>query len=111
MFRSKVYIAGPMSGLVDCNRLAFNLAADVQKELGKIVLNPAILPAGLSEAEYMQICIPMLMCADEIYVLDGWELSDGALAEKALAKKLDLKIVYQEGVDHDIALLGLTASA
>jgi hypothetical protein len=31
MIRKKVYIAGPMSGLPDCNRHAFNLAAQVQK--------------------------------------------------------------------------------
>ncbi len=40
---------------------------------GNIVLNPAVLPDGLSQQQYMSICIPMLMCADAIYLLDGWE--------------------------------------
>jgi hypothetical protein len=66
MIRKKVYIAGPMSGLPDCNRHAFNLAAQVQKSLTHIVLNPATLPVGLSEPEYMQIGITMLMCAEGI---------------------------------------------
>ncbi|WP_157822166.1 DUF4406 domain-containing protein [Shewanella sp. Actino-trap-3] len=35
MIRKKVYIAGPMSGLPDCNRHALNLAAQVQKSLTK----------------------------------------------------------------------------
>ncbi|MCJ8304831.1 DUF4406 domain-containing protein [Shewanella sp.] len=109
MIKRKVYIAGPMSGLPDCNRGAFHLAADVHRAIGHVVLNPAVLPAGLSQAEYMQICIPMLMCCDEIYLLDGWQQSDGANAEFALAKKLDLNIVYQEGIDHEITLRGLTA--
>jgi hypothetical protein len=108
MIRKKVYIAGPMSGVPDCNRHAFNLAAQVQKSLTHIVLNPATLPAGLSEPEYMQIGLAMLMCADMVYMLDGWELSQGALAEHALAQKLGLHIVYQEGIDHEIALIGLS---
>ncbi|WP_445946948.1 DUF4406 domain-containing protein [Shewanella sp.] len=103
----KVYIAGPMSGMVGGNRREFHLAADVQRELGHVVLNPATLPAGLSEPEYMSICMPMLMCCDMIYLLDGWEDSNGAKAEYALAKKLGLLIVYQEGTDHEIALIGL----
>lgn len=107
MIRKKVYIAGPMSGLPDCNRPAFNLAAQVQKSLTHIVLNPATLPAGLSEPEYMQIGLTMLMCADMIYLLDGWEQSLGARAEHALAQNLGLHIVYQEGIDHEIALIGL----
>ncbi len=108
MIRKKVYIAGPMSGLPDCNRHAFNLAAQVQKSLTHIVINPASLPAGLSEPEYMHIGLTMLMCADMIYLLDGWEQSLGARAEHALAQKLGLHIVYQEGIDHEIALIGLS---
>ena len=103
----RVYIAGPMSGLPDFNRPAFDIAAAVQSEPGHLVLNPAMLPPGLTEPEYMSICMPMLMCADQLYVLDGYENSFGAQAEIALAQKLDLRIVYQEGVDHEIALIGL----
>lgn len=39
--RKKIYIAGPISGLIDSNRPEFYLAADVQRELGHILLNPA----------------------------------------------------------------------
>ena len=84
-----------MTGYVDDNRCAFNHAANFQKSLGRIVLNPALLPDGLSQAEYMSICLPMLMCCDTIYMLQGWELSAGANAELALAKKLNLTVVLQ----------------
>lgn len=105
--RKKVYIAGHMSGLIDRNRPEFHLAADVQRALGHVVLNPATLPEGLTEPEYMSICLPMLMCCDRIYLLDNWASSDGAKAEYALAKKLSLEIVFQEGIDHEVALIGL----
>lgn len=73
-----IYIAGPMTGCKDYNRTAF-CAEDLKLRCaGNIVLNPAVLPDGLSQQQYMSICIPMLMCADAIYLLDGWEESAGA---------------------------------
>lgn len=104
-----VYIAGPISSAPDIEaaRSAFHLAAAVQEELGFEVFNPATLPKGLLEPQYMSICLPMLMCADKLYVLDGYEQSSGALTEIALAKKLDIQITYQEGTDHEVALIGL----
>ncbi|MGL4448422.1 MAG: DUF4406 domain-containing protein [Shewanella sp.] len=109
--RKKVYIAGPMSGLPDANRIAFHVAAIAQRDAGHIVLNPATLPAGLDEAEYMQIGLAMLLCCDRIYMLAGWEHSSGALTEYALAKKLDLDIVFQEGDCHEVALNYLQSDA
>ena len=91
----KIYIAGPMSGLVEFNRPAFMFTAAKLTGRGHTVLNPAILPDGLSQAEYMDICLAMLRCADAIYLLDGWESSLGAVAEKALAEKLGLTIAFQ----------------
>ncbi|WP_031524449.1 DUF4406 domain-containing protein [Siccibacter colletis] len=91
----KIYIAGPMSGIQDFNRFEFNLAAARHHRNGHVALNPAILPDGLSQAEYMDICLAMLRCADVIYLLSGWEESPGARAEKALAEKLELKVICQ----------------
>ncbi len=42
--RKLIYIAGPMSGLPDCNRPAFHAEANHQRERGHIPLNPATLP-------------------------------------------------------------------
>ena len=92
----KVYIAGPMSGLPDFNRPAFRAVAEFERRAGKVALNPAILPDGLSQPEYMAICLPMVMMADEVLLLDGWELSAGARAEKALAEKCGIPTVTVE---------------
>ncbi|NIY47298.1 DUF4406 domain-containing protein [Cedecea colo] len=65
----KIYIAGPMSGLPDFNRAAFNEAAYIKACYGHVVLNPAVLPGGLEQHEYMDICLAMLRCADSIIML------------------------------------------
>ncbi|MBN3043321.1 DUF4406 domain-containing protein [Pectobacterium brasiliense] len=40
----KVYISGPMTGIADFNRPAFNEEADRITTSGNIALNPASLP-------------------------------------------------------------------
>ncbi|WP_444654016.1 DUF4406 domain-containing protein [Citrobacter portucalensis] len=92
---SKIYIAGPMSGLPGFNRPAFHRAAAHIVRRGNVALNPAILPDGLEQAEYMDICLAMLRCADGIFMLDGWQQSAGAKAEYALAEKLGMDIQHQ----------------
>jgi hypothetical protein len=47
----KIYIAGPMTGYPDYNRTAFFSKAKELMEEGHIVLNPALLPAGLCQSE------------------------------------------------------------
>ncbi|EMF5696150.1 DUF4406 domain-containing protein [Enterobacter roggenkampii] len=91
----RVYIAGPMSGYPKFNRPAFNSMEAFQEQCGNVVLNPAILPDGLTQAMYMDICCAMIRCADAVVMLKGWEESSGAFAEHALAKKLGLEIIYQ----------------
>lgn len=82
-----IYIAGPMTGIKDFNRPLFNKVAIELTEQGHGVLNPAILPDGLSQGQYMQICLPMVAVADELVMLPGWERSEGAYIEFCLAKK------------------------
>lgn len=88
-----VYIAGPMSGYEQFNRPAFHTAAKELSERGHTVLNPATLPDGLTQPQYMDICLAMLRCADAIYLLNDWEYSVGARAENAVAEKLELEIL------------------
>ena len=84
-----------MSTHTDYNRPAFNTAASWLSMKGYIVLNPAILPDGLSQKEYMQIDIAMLQCCDAIFMLKGWDDSAGAMAEHALAMKLGLEVIHE----------------
>lgn len=81
----KIYIAGPMTGLVDANRHAFNGYATALVEVGHVALNPAVLPDGLAHHEYMAICKPMFEIADEVHMLPGWEHSKGAMMEHGWA--------------------------
>ena len=90
---AKIYIAGPISGLPNFNRDAFNAEAHRLLGLGHVALNPAILPDGLEQHEYMAICIEMVKMADQLVVLPGWERSAGARAEHALAIKLGKAII------------------
>ncbi len=90
---AKIYIAGPMSGLPNFNRDAFNAEAHRLLGLGHVALNPAILPDGLEQLQYMAICIEMVKMADQLVMLSGWERSAGARAEHALAIKLGKAII------------------
>ncbi|EAY7466433.1 TPA: DUF4406 domain-containing protein [Salmonella enterica] len=93
---SVIYIAGPMTGKPDFNRDKFNTTATRLWAAGHTVLNPAILPDGLTYEHYMDISLAMLRGADEIYLLDGWEDSAGAKREFNLARRLRLKISTPE---------------
>lgn len=88
MSKKKVYIAGPMSGITGDNRDAF-YKIDAKLEVrGFIPLNPACLPNGLTQGDYMDICLAMVRACDAVYLLPGWGKSEGAIVENAYAIKL-----------------------
>lgn len=91
----KIYIAGPMSGMPEFNNTAFISKASELAQEGHIVLNPAVLPAGMKWEEYMYICITMVSVADEIYMLKGWEESKGANIEHKEALAQGKSVVYE----------------
>lgn len=80
----KIYIAGKIYG--DPNFRKKFAAAQKTLEMeggGNVVLNPAILPDGLTVAEYMRICFAMIDVADVVVFLPDWRRSGGAQLEKA----------------------------
>jgi hypothetical protein len=89
----KIYIAGPMTGYEDFNKPAFDYIESVLKAEGHAVLNPASLPLGLTEPEYMDICLAMVRSCECLFMLDGWEESQGATAEYHLGKKLGKMVI------------------
>ena len=91
-----VYISGGITGVADY-KARFAAAEKRLKEKGYIVLNPAVLPEGLTHEAYMQICLPMVRVADAIYLLADWQKSPGATAEFFAARK-DKKIIWYERV-------------
>lgn len=77
----KVYIAGKISGDADYKtKFAFYAAAE--EEMGNIPLSPALLPEGMSQADYMRICFAMIDSADEVHFISDWVFSVGAGLEK-----------------------------
>lgn len=119
----RIYISGPMTGVPDHNRPAFDAAAKCLREKGHFVINPAELSAlfGSEEeiakafayfykltnfdipngdeklAEFvMQADLAAVRSCDAIYLLSGWETSRGAKKELAEAITHGLTIM-QEG--------------
>lgn len=108
-----LFICGPMTGYTDFNRAAFNEAeVELSKSRNKYsIMNPASLPDGLTQAEYMQITLQMVLACDAIVLLSGWNLSSGAIAEIALAKKLEKKfytLIDGELLDESVDMVAMS---
>lgn len=87
---TRVYIAGPMTGLPAHNFPAFRHAAMLLREAGYEVLSPVEInneEAGPAKTwqECMRADIAALVTADVVALLPGWEASRGALAEHFVA--------------------------
>ena len=102
--KKTIYIAGPMSGLPNYNKEAFDSAAKQIKQmwictnLPRVVINPASNFGGdqtLTHAQYMRYSIHQLLIVDAVYMLNNWQFSDGAQAEHTIAKSLGLDIYYE----------------
>ncbi|WP_153446897.1 DUF4406 domain-containing protein [Vibrio algicola] len=95
----KLYLAGPMSGYENDNKFEFYVTAlELRAQYrDHIIINPAVLPSGLEQHEYMDICCAMVRACEGIVLLEGWECSLGATAEYYLAKKLGKKVFSVEG--------------
>jgi hypothetical protein len=83
----KIYISGPMTGLPGLNKPAFLAAEKALKAKGYEVLNPVrnALPDTAPWEDHMRADIIMLMRADGVALLDGWEESRGAKKEMVVA--------------------------
>ena len=119
----RIYISGPMTGILDHNTHAFNAAASRLRKQGHFVINPAELSLTFGTAEeiansfeayykgaaqtypngsfhlaqcVMDADLAAVRSCDAIYLLRGWESSRGAKKELAEAIKCGLE-VRQEG--------------
>ncbi|UAN47028.1 DUF4406 domain-containing protein [Serratia sp. JSRIV001] len=77
----KIMISGPMTGLPDFNRPAFNAVAESLRLSGFTVYNPATLTDGWTHEQYMVTTLQWVDEVDALYMLDGWEHSKGAVME------------------------------
>ena len=83
-------------------RERFDAAERAAKGFDWVVLNPATLPKGLPNEQYLPICLRMIDAADAVLLLDGWEQSKGATIEKMYAEYQGKRIIKQEYLCADI---------
>lgn len=92
----KVYISGPMTGIENYNRPAFNLAALELHNMGAVVINPHRHPLGLEYEQYMAYAMLDVEHCDCVVCLAGYSKSPGAVREIAKAMELGKEIHYTE---------------
>ena len=83
----KIYIAGKSAGDKQY-REKFREAAKTLEAAGHVVLNPATLPDGMEQADYMRICLAMLDSADMAVFLPDYQQSKGAMVELAYCQRI-----------------------
>lgn len=85
-----LYIAGPMTGHPEFNYPAFHALQAQLEEAGYKVLNPARVPEPCENAtweDWMAATFPLLLQAEGVALLPGWEKSQGARIEYAVARE------------------------
>jgi len=122
-----IYIAGPMRGKPDWNYEAFDKAEQMMSKLGWNVINPATLDENSRETQDLNCTSSdfdpdtnnihrdanrLIMkrdldaicdSCDAIYMLEGWQMSQGACAEFYLACALGITILYENTIDRIIS--------
>lgn len=118
LFR-RIYVAGPMRGRPDQNRRAFLDAEEFLFARGYSVVNPVKVGADFArmngapverldeDPSLLRRCMEhelrLVGRCHEIYLLRGWETSEGARRECAAALALGLRVQLQpEGFDRTI---------
>jgi hypothetical protein len=98
---TRLYIAGPMTGLPDFNHPAFHAAAAKLRAAGYEVVSPAELDSTHPIADpdgpgawgrYMRRDIPHLLTCDALALLPGWTESKGARLEAHNAQELGMRM-------------------
>ena len=92
--KPRVYISGKITGLSEeVYTSNFNCAEQTLLSLGYDVVNPVSYSTDpkWKWKDYMKRDIKLLVGCDYIYMLEGWEDSDGASLEKLIADNLEIK--------------------
>lgn len=94
----KIYISGKITGTHDYLE-RFKAAEDTLKNDGWQVINPAalgdLLPKATTYKQYLDYGIQLLGMCDAIYMLQGWEDSEGAKVEHQYAEAIGLVVIKE----------------
>ncbi|MBX9609716.1 MAG: DUF4406 domain-containing protein [Gammaproteobacteria bacterium] len=87
-----LYLSGPMTRLADYNHPMFHRVAELLRDAGFTVINPAENPAPADPTweNWMRIAIVQVVQADGLAMLDGWRDSRGARLEERVASSLSM---------------------
>jgi uncharacterized protein DUF4406 len=91
----KIYISGPMTGVINKNNDSFNRAAFLLRRKGYPVVNPSELDMDQPKstwAECLRRDIRELMDCDAVATLPSWQKSKGAGLEVYIAKALGCEV-------------------
>ena len=95
----KVYISGPITGTEDFMK-RFDVAELALIKRGYDTCNPARenkkFPAGTEWRTYMGESLRLLCGCEAIYMLEGWERSEGAKLERMVAIQLGMKVMEED---------------
>ena len=106
-----IYLSGPMTGLPEYNYPAFREASKKLRDFGQVVFDPSEAFEGktdLPKEVYMRKDIEMLLQADVVALLEGWEESKGAQLEVEVARQCGIpvillsKLLETEGQFYDV---------
>lgn len=107
MYSKAIYCAGPMRGLPQYNFPAFARVTNALRTEGWKVYSPAEhdLSVGFDPTnglEHFDLDAALrwdietiLHDVDALYMLDGWEMSQGATLEHTIAQALNYHIIYE----------------
>ena len=94
----RIYISGKITGTTDYMERFAEVEERLTKQ-GHEVINPAkinsMLPVGVSYDDYMTLSRAELSICDVIYMMHGWEHSEGAGIENAWAMEMDKELLYE----------------
>lgn len=93
--KKKVFISGPMTGIKDFNKPAFDRAEQWLTQAGYSVFNPARMHFDdtWTHEEIMRIDLAALAQCDYILMLDGWRTSKGATHEYLYAMATGIELM------------------
>ena len=101
----RIYISGPITGHEQTAHDRFKAAEDWLEHLGHETINPwsvseSIIPhINLDHDEWLTLDKAMISVCDAIYLMRGWDESDGCEIERKYADELGLIIMEEDDCD------------